>query len=84
MLVHQLVVSVWETEEMPTEWETELLKILPKKGDKSDPSNYRGIMLLEVAYKILANIVHIAQLDPLEALSMKHFCVGLSRLTHAV
>jgi len=36
-----------------------LLKILPKKGDKSDPANYRGIMLLEVAYKIVANIVHM-------------------------
>ena len=58
-LVHNIVLAFWETEEMPTEWETGLLKILPKKGDKSDPANYRGIMLLEVAYKIVANIVHM-------------------------
>jgi len=57
--VHNIVLAFWETEEMPTEWETGLLKILPKKGDKSDPANYRGIMLLEVAYKIVANIVHM-------------------------
>ena len=38
---------------MPTEWESGWLKILFKKGDKSQPGNYRGIMrgimLLEVA-----------------------------------
>ena len=34
------------------------LKIFPKKGDLSHPGNYRGIMLLEVAYKIIAKIVH--------------------------
>ena len=50
------MLDFWETEEMPVEWETGLLKILPKKGDKSDPGNYRGIMLLEVAYKIMANV----------------------------
>ena len=54
-----MVITFWRSEEMPVEWETGLLKILPKKGDKSDPSNYRGIMLLEVAYKIIANIVHM-------------------------
>ena len=29
----------------------------PKKGDWSLPGNYRGIMMLEVAYKILANLL---------------------------
>jgi hypothetical protein len=32
-----------------------LLKILEKKGDLSLPKNYRGIMVLEVAYKVVAN-----------------------------
>ena len=58
-LVRSIVHAFWESEEMPIEWETGLLKILPKKGDKSDPGNYRGIMLLEVAYKIVANIMHM-------------------------
>ena len=31
---------------------------MPKKGDLSQPGNYRGIMLLEVAYKILAILIH--------------------------
>ena len=58
-MVHRLMLAFWDSEEMPIEWEMGLLKILPKKGNKSDPGNYRGIMLLEVAYKIMANILHL-------------------------
>ena len=35
-----------------------MLKVLPKKGDLSLPGNYREIMLLEIANKIVAKIVH--------------------------
>ena len=63
-LVRQMVLNFWETEVMPAEWDIGLLKILPKKGDKSVPGNYRGIMLLEVAYKIIANIV-LMRLSPI-------------------
>ena len=63
-LVMGFVLDFWESEEMPTEWETGLLKILPKKGDRSLPGNYRGIMLLEVAYKIVANILFM-RLSPI-------------------
>ena len=42
----------------PDQWETSLLKIVLKKGDLSQPGNCRGIMLLEVAYKFIAKIVH--------------------------
>jgi hypothetical protein len=41
----------------PADWERQLLKILEKKGDLSLPKNYRGIMMLEVAYKVVANIM---------------------------
>jgi hypothetical protein len=34
-------------------------KILEKKGDLSDPNNYRGIMLLEVAMKVIAYILKV-------------------------
>ena len=36
-ILHDFVLDFWETEVVPVEWETGLLKILPKKGDKSDP-----------------------------------------------
>ena len=73
-LVKQIVHAFWSSEEMPTEWETGLLSILFKKGSKSDPNNYRGIMMLEVAYKIVANIIR-ARLNPLiEALDHESQC----------
>ena len=73
-LVRQIVLAFWSSEEMPTEWETGLLSILFKKGDKSDPNNYRGIMMLEVAYKIVANIIR-ARLNPtLESLDHETQC----------
>jgi hypothetical protein len=63
-LLRQLVLSVWETGEMPSEWETGLLSTLPKKGDRSQAGNYRGIMMLEVAYKILAYLM-LMRLQPI-------------------
>ena len=53
----QMVLHFWETGLVPSEWEIGILKILPKKGDLSNPGNHRGIMMLEVAYKIGANIL---------------------------
>ena len=40
------------------EWNIGHLIILSKKGDLSLPKNYRGIVLLEIAYKIIAIILH--------------------------
>ena len=63
-VVSSMVHRFWETGEVEPEWETGLLAILAKKGDLSNPGNYRGIMMLEVAYKILANLLH-ARLEPI-------------------
>jgi hypothetical protein len=54
---HRTIINSWETEKVPEEWETGLLKILPKSGDLSLTGNYRGIMLLEVLYKTVANLI---------------------------
>ena len=64
-LVRDMVLYFWTTEKVPPEWEISLLKILPKKGDLSQPGNYRGIMLLEVAYKIVGNLL-LARLKPIK------------------
>jgi hypothetical protein len=54
------------------EWEMVLLSILPKKGDIHNPRNYRGIMLLEVAYKIVADILR-KRLKPIkESIRLDH------------
>jgi len=56
-LVKEMVMDFWEGEVAPKSWEDGLLKILPKSGDLSQPGNYRGVMLLEVLYKVIANLI---------------------------
>jgi hypothetical protein len=55
--VEEYTCRFWQHQDPPADWETNLLKILEKKGDLSLPKNYRGIMMLEVAYKVVANIM---------------------------
>ena len=38
---------------LPTDWKSSLVVPIPKKGDLSDPSNYRPISLLPVLSKVL-------------------------------
>ena len=49
-----ILIDFWENELPPEQWEVGLLKILPKKGDLTKPGNYRGIMLLEIVYKVVS------------------------------
>jgi hypothetical protein len=65
-----IIFDFWESELAPEEWELGLLKILPKKGDLSKAGNYRGIMMLEAMYKIVAIILH-ERLQPI-AKSLDH------------
>ena len=71
----QMILHFWETGEIPAEWEIGILKILPKKGDLTNPGNYRGIMMLEVAYKIATNILK-SRLIPIQE-SLDHVVSGL-------
>ena len=56
-LVREVTLDFWDSLQTPKAWDSGLLKILFKKGDKCLRDNYRGIMLLEVAYKIVAYII---------------------------
>ena len=73
-ILKHIIVDFWENELPPKKWETGLLKILPKKGDLSQPGNYRGIMLLEAVYKIVAKIVHTRLQPILEDLNHEAQC----------
>jgi sorting nexin-29 len=51
------VCKIWRDENMPDNCKVGLIVPLFKKGDKMKCENYRGITLLNVAYKILSSIV---------------------------
>jgi hypothetical protein len=55
--LYALICKVWRDEKMPDDWKVGLTVPLFKKGDKMKCENYRGIMLLNVAYKILSSII---------------------------
>jgi len=70
----KVVGDFWESERVPAGWEDGLLKILPKSEDLSKPGNYRGIMLLEVMYKIAANIIKFRLTPIQESLEQESQC----------
>ena len=56
-MLYSLFNKIWEREEIPAEWKEGILIKLPKKGDLTDCSNYRGIMLLSMPGKVLNRIL---------------------------
>ena len=61
----ECVREAWETGECPPEWVVRRLKLLYKgKGERADLKNWRGIMLLEPAAKIVCAIIS-TRLGPL-------------------
>lgn len=55
--IYQLIKNIWTEEKMPREWETGEIVTIHKKGDQQICSNYRGLTMLNTAYKILSSII---------------------------
>ena len=54
----QLLNSVWQEEQVPSDWKRGIIVKIPKKGDLSNCANWRGITLLTVIGKILSQIIY--------------------------
>jgi len=61
--LHTIIKDIWQKEKMPTEWNVSIICPIHKKGDIMECSNYRGVSLLNTAYKILSNIL-FASISP--------------------
>ncbi|GFW37932.1 uncharacterized protein TNCV_4631331 [Trichonephila clavipes] len=59
----KIMVKIWETEKIPIEWEEGSVCPIFKKGYQLECRNYRGITLLNTAYKIFSNLL-FARLQP--------------------
>ena len=42
-VIHKIVISIWNKEELPEEWKESIIVPVYKKGDKTDCSNYWDI-----------------------------------------
>uniref|UniRef100_A0AAG5DNL5 Reverse transcriptase domain-containing protein n=1 Tax=Anopheles atroparvus TaxID=41427 RepID=A0AAG5DNL5_ANOAO len=62
--MHQLIVKIWEQEELPDEWKMGVIHPVYKNGDRLDCANFRAITVLNAAYKILSRILY-CRLSPL-------------------
>jgi sorting nexin-29 len=63
--IHRVLLRIWQDEEVPTSWLDGLICPIYKKGHRLECANYRGITLLNSAYKILSRIL-FNRLRPLE------------------
>jgi hypothetical protein len=44
--IHKLINSVWNKDELPSQWKESIIVPIHKKGDKNTCNNYRGISLI--------------------------------------
>jgi hypothetical protein len=72
--IHKLINSIWKKKELPRQWKEPTIVPIYKKDDKTHYSNYRGIPLLSITYKIPSNIL-LSRLTPYtEEIIGEHQC----------
>jgi hypothetical protein len=67
-----MIQQVWIGETLPEIWIEQVLGPVYKKSDKLDCKIYRGICILNVAYKVFAKVL-LARLSPYANAVVKHY-----------
>jgi len=49
--IHELIISIWNKEEMPEKCKESIIVSNHKKGDKTDCTNHRGIRICQLGTK---------------------------------
>ena len=57
---------IWNSEEIPEEWQKGVIIKLPKKGDLENCNNWRGVTLLSVPSKVLGRVIIVRIRDALD------------------
>ena len=52
--IHGLFETVWNLERCPADWSQSIILPIPKRGDRTQCANYRGISLIDVTAKVFA------------------------------
>jgi hypothetical protein len=73
-VIHKLINSVWNKEELPDQLKESIIVPIHKKGDKTDCNNYRGISLLSTSYNILLNILSSRLVPYIDEITGDHQC----------
>ena len=56
-VLHSICQQIWETEQWPQDWKRSVFIPIPKKGNAKECSNYRTIVLISHASKVMLKIL---------------------------
>ena len=54
---HSICQHIWKTQQWPPDWKRSVFITIPKKGNAKDCSNYRTIVLISHASKVMLKIL---------------------------
>ena len=59
-MLHSICQQIWNTQQWPQDWTRSVLIPIPKKGNAKECSNYRTIVLISHATKVMLKILQLS------------------------
>ena len=56
-VLHSVYQQIWKTQQWPQDWKRSVFIPIPKKGNAKESSNYRTIVLISQASKVMLKIL---------------------------